>query len=373
MDDAELITDLTGIGGLEDEWRAHAERRGNAFLTPEWALAWFRHYGAEAHPMLITAPGRDGGVLPLVRSTSGRPRTVRFAGANLGDHFHPACAEALEPELAAQAAELLDRDRGFGAIVLDNVDLDGAWWRAIASGGGRRLAALTYRRAPLPYTRLAGTTWEDLLAQRSRNFRSQVRRRERRLEREHRLRFRMTSEQRELGPDLDTFFRLHLARWAGRGGSSSDSPRAAAFHADFAAAALQRGWLRLWFLEADGEEVAAWYGWRLGGRYSYYLAGFAPEWGDRNVGSVLFAHTVRSAIEEGADEYDMLLGDEAYKSRFATGERVVCTAVLTPRLHPARLLFSAETVGWRAARGLPSPLRRAARAVARHLPGARRR
>lgn len=373
MGDAELISDLTDIGALEEEWRVHAERRGNAFVTPEWARAWLRHYGERARPMLIAARGPGGGVLPLARSSGAWPRTVRFAGANLGDHFQPACAEEREAELASQAAELL-RDQAEGAaIVLDNVEEEAAWWRALASGGGRRLAVLTYRRFTLPLARLAGTSWEGFLADRSRNFRSQVRRRRRRLEREHALRFRMTSDRGELEHDMDTFFRLHFARWARRGGSSVGSPRAVAFHTDFAAAALRRGWLRLWFLEADGEEVAAWYGWRLGGRYSYYLAGFAPEWGDRNVGSVLFARTLEGAIEEGAAEYDMLLGTEAYKSRFATGERRVCTAVLAPRLRPTRFAFAAEIAGRRAARRVPSPLRRTARAASRRLPGARRR
>ena len=115
-----------------------------------------------------------------------------------------------------------------------------------------------------------------------------------------------------------------------------------AFHRDFAAAALERGWLRLWLVEVEGRAVAAWYGWRLGPVYSYYQAGFDPDWGDASVGLVLLAHTVRAAIEEGAGEYDLLLGDEPYKARFADSEREVETLVLTPALHPRRLAMAAE-------------------------------
>src|SRR3712207_8266564 len=46
--------------------------------------------------------------------------------------------------------------------------------------------------------------------------------------------------------------RLHEARWAGRGGSGSLNARTRRFHEQFAALALERGWLRLWTLELDG-------------------------------------------------------------------------------------------------------------------------
>jgi len=40
-----VISDAGRLREVEDGWRSCAERRGNAFLTPEWALAWLRHYG----------------------------------------------------------------------------------------------------------------------------------------------------------------------------------------------------------------------------------------------------------------------------------------------------------------------------------------
>ena len=127
------------------------------------------------------------------------------------------------------------------------------------------------------------------------------------------------------------------------------------FHADFTAAALERGWLRLWLMEVDGESVAAWYGWRLGERYSYYLAGFEPRWSDASVGLLLLAHTVHEAIGESASVYDLLLGDEAYKQRFATAARPVETVILTRSFHPVRLLVSAEGGSLASPQAAPAP------------------
>ena len=372
----EVIHELESLGSIEDEWRRLAEGGGNAFVTPEWFTAWFRHYGEHKTPSVVVSRAPGGavqGIFPLARSLRGRPISLRFAGANLGDHFHPLADDGEGVTLSRLAGAFLEQQPGASTIVLDNVDAAATWWRALAAGFRRPLVTSAYRHSTLPRIDLGDTTWEEFLAARSRNFRSQVRRRERRLEREHGLRFRRTTDAGQVAQDMQTFYRLHDARWRERGGSSLNSPTARAFHTDFAAAALQRGWLRLWFLEADGDDVAAWYGWRLGDRYSYYLAGFAPEWANRDVGNVLFSHTIRSAIEEGAQQYDMLMGEEAYKSRYATSQRQVCTVFLIPRLHPARMLVAAELSGWRAARRLPAPIRRGIRPLARVLPGARSR
>jgi CelD/BcsL family acetyltransferase involved in cellulose biosynthesis len=175
---------------------------------------------------------------------------------------------------------------------------------------------------------------------------------------------------------METLFRLHHARWNGDSPSSSlTSENAQAHHVDFAARALKRGWLRLWFLMADGREVAAWYGWRIGHRYCYFNAGWDPAWLHKSVGLVLLAHTVRSAIEEGAKEYNLLLGDEAYKARFATAQVPVETVVLAPPTSPSQLIIHLDMGVRRLAKSLPPRLRvrlrSAAAPFAAHLPGAR--
>jgi CelD/BcsL family acetyltransferase involved in cellulose biosynthesis len=378
---AEVITDPDRLGEIEGDWRSLAERRGNAFLTPEWYFAWLRSYGADADPAVIAVRAPTGdlrGVMPMARDRAARPRSLRFGGANLADHLHPVAASLEQDEEVAvgAAARLGAEISGWSAIVLDNVDVDAGWWRAMIAAAPLSLTAVSYRQTTLPWIQLPAS-WEAYLAGRSRNFRSQLGRKLRALEREHEVRFRRTMATPELTGDLETFFHLHDARWDTRGGSSSASELTRRFHADFTAAALKRGWLRLWTMEVDGAPVAAWYGWRLGERYSYYLAGFEPRWSDASVGLVLLAHTVREAIEEAASEYDLLLGEEAYKQRFATASRPVETVVLARSFHPIRVLAGGEAALWRAHRRLPPGIRERSRSVAggvrRRLPSFRHR
>jgi CelD/BcsL family acetyltransferase involved in cellulose biosynthesis len=378
---AEVISDPERLREVEGDWRALAERRGNAFLTPEWYLAWLGSYGGDADPAVIVVRDPAGdlrGVMPMARDRAARPRSLRFGGANLADHLHPVTAGLDEDEdVAAGAGASLGAEiSGWSAIILDNVDAGARWWRAMMAAAPLSLKAVSYRQTTLPCIQLPAS-WEAYLAGRSRNFRSQLGRKLRALEREHEVRFRRTRDAPELTGDLETFFQLHDARWDTRGGSSSASARTRKFHADFTAAALERGWLRLWVMEVDDAPVAAWYGWRLGERYSYYLAGFEPRWSDASVGLLLLAHTVREAIEESASEYDLLLGEEAYKQRFATASRSVETVVLARSFHPMRVLAGGEAALWRAHRRLPPGMRERSRSVAegvrKRLPSFRRR
>ena len=355
------ITRQEELGEIEDEWRQLAVLRGNAFITPEWFRCWLDHYGETQDP-LVLALGREGGglvgVLPFTFPRSGRPRSARIAGANLGDRFHPACSVDDEVEVAAAAgAALADGAPPWGVLALDKVDLTEPWVDALAEGTGRRLRRLERDTVGLPVIDLsAHSGWDDYLGTRSSNFRQQVRRFTRRAQRDHSMRLRRTEAAGEVASDIDTFFRLHALRHAEA--SSLNSASAQAFHADFAATALERGWLRLWFLALDDTPVAAWYGWRVGDRYSFYNGGFDSAWSDSRPGMILMAAVIEAAFGEGAAEFDLLLGDEDYKSRFAERRPTVSNVILARAFpHPASALSSGEHALRRAARSLPESVK----------------
>jgi CelD/BcsL family acetyltransferase involved in cellulose biosynthesis len=131
---------------------------------------------------------------------------------------------------------------------------------------------------------------------------------------------RLTHDPGSLDGDLDVLFALHERRWP----ESSFGTRQA-FHRDFAAAALQRGWLRLWILEVDGIPAAAWYGFRFGNVEHFYQSGWHPEFAADSVGQVLLVHTMRAAFEDGCTTYRFGRGGEAYKSRYAKEDAALTT------------------------------------------------
>lgn len=340
--------------GLTDPWRELAEARSNPFITPEWTVAWLASHPEDA--AFVLAWRRDGmlrGVLPLVASRRGPARMLRFAGGRRADWVSAACAAAEEAEMAGACTEFLRGRRDWHGFVIDRLEGGSAWTRALAGRGEGGIGATFRRRDVLPYVEFGEAGYEGYLAARSRNFRSQLGRRRRKLEREHELTFRRTEDPGRLGADLDDFFRLHDQRWEGRGGSSSADPAVRDHQRHFAAAALERGWLRLWIAEADGKAAASWYGWRIGERYCYALAGLDEGYEPLALGTVLLAHTIEEAAAEGARIYDMMWGDEGYKKRFETGRRHADSWLLARRRNPIGAALAAGVDVRRRIDGLP--------------------
>jgi CelD/BcsL family acetyltransferase involved in cellulose biosynthesis len=274
-------------------------------------------------------------VLPLALRWRRPISLARFVGHGPADQQGPVCPVERMPQVFEAALS----EAGWDVLLAERLP------------PGHGLDGRVLRRESSPLIDRPEGGWEEYLASRSKNLRQQLGRKQRKLEREHELRFRLSDDAARVGEDMQTLFRLHRARW-GEEGSGALSGHRAAFHLDFATLALERGWLRLWMAEADGEPVAAWYGFRFGGAESYYQSGRDPDRERSSVGLVLLAHTMRQAMDDGMREYRLLRGGETYKDRFATRDPGVETVAVGRGLGRAVAL-----AGGGAAR-LPGPLRR---------------
>lgn len=341
---AEPILDVEALGA---EWDALTERSGNLFATREWISTWWRHYGDGgewAGTALRDRAGELVAILPLYSAAARRPRTLRFVGHGAGDQLGPICApEDVERVAAATARELAAGRWRWDVLIAEQLP-GGQRWGALLRG-----SRLRFEASPTLHVRWDG--FDEFLASRSKNFRDQVRRRERKLAREHELSYRLCEDAESLERDMATLFDLHEARW-GAGSQAFDAGRRA-FHLEFAAHALRRGWLRLWTMDLDGRPVAAWYGFRFAGAEWFYQSGRDPALERQAVGFVLMSHTVRAAIEDGVREYKLLLGDEGYKGRFASADHGLETFVVG-----RGAVGRAAAAGATAAVALPPRLRR---------------
>ncbi|MGO9821112.1 MAG: GNAT family N-acetyltransferase [Solirubrobacteraceae bacterium] len=316
------IVRLARMEDARGAWTVLAERTSNIFSTWEWANVWWRHFGGGK--TLDLALVRDGGqttaVLPINVQRRRGIRVARFLGHGVADQLGPVCDPSQIPAAAAGLTAILS---DASVLLAERMPADHDW--------ARELHGKLITKEFAPVIDLAGEgDWDSYLRARSANFRQQARRRARKLQRALGVRFRLADDPGRLEADFDALVALHTARWGTR--SAFGEGARTAFHREFAAHALERGWLRLWLAEADGAPVAAWYGFRFAGVESYYQSGRDPDWDRCAVGAGILEHSIREAFADGMREYRLLRGDEQYKRRYLSREESICTvaAARTP-------------------------------------------
>ena len=356
---ASAIETSIGAPGVE-EWRALNDRArsGCMFLSPDWLLPWWDHFGEgrEQQIVCVREGGKLIGLLPLFAETARfggvRARRVAFLGEDTGCDFLDVLAEP------GREREVLDHclERLLG-LPWDVCDLDGLWRESFTAGQlaarfpprGKAISRDARLRYVCPHIPLAGT-WDEYLKGLGR--RENLRRREKWLFRQPGVSISCARTPEQAGRAVEEFLALHRARWAAEGGSDGlTSERHEQFHREVALRLAHAGGLRMYTLQAARRPVASVYGVVHQGRFNYYQSGYDPNWASRSVGLLLLARTVQDAFAEGLQEFDFLRGNEGYKGEWARGERWTIQLRLwrgargrAARVAQATSLFARETI-----------------------------
>lgn len=300
-------------------WDELAEQAGNVFATRAWAERWWEHYGTGADARLLVVGTDDATPAAFVAlASSGRLlRRLRLIGSGPADQLGVVGPPSQVAAALRTLRDYLSDRPGQDVFVANDVP--------VAEGWADHLGGTVLRSEPSPVVRLPYDTWDEFLAARSKNFREQARRKERKLHKSFQVTLRL-ADSSTLAGDLETLFALHQQRWGAAAPFATGPERR--FQTAFAASALDAGRLRLWMLELDGTPVAALHGFRFAGAEYFHQSGRNPAFDEHSVGFLLLAHAIRAALEDGMTEYRLLRGDEAYKTRFADDAADVCTVAV---------------------------------------------
>ncbi len=311
-----MVRTQTELGPLAEQWDELALLEGSPFLTHAWLDAWWSAFGT-GEPRWLTLQDEHG----LLRAGAFLQRSggLLASAANVHSGAWNALArdEAARTELWSALAEIKAN-----RIQMQGLP-HGAEGTQALSG---ELARAGFRVAEVPgpfcpWLELP-PTWEELLAGVSASLRSQIKRRRRGLEKLGPVEFRAVAGGETFDADLETFLRLEASGWKGQTGTAILSdPATERLYRDFAHAAKDKGWMRLYVLEAGGEPIAADYGVAFAGCNSFIKTGFDEAHGKLSPGLVLRAEILRSSIEEGLRHYDFLGEADTYKTRWTSEVR----------------------------------------------------
>lgn len=328
---AEWIRNDVAVQELQPEWDEllQSSRSDCLFLTFEWLSTWWKHL-AEDRKLAILALRAGGELAALapccIRESDwkqGRPLPVlEFLGSGFvgSDYLDFIIREGLEERttnalaagLATQRAVQRWTQLGRPAAA-ENIAA------ALSERGWSVVEAITN---VCPYIPLEGTTWESYLGSLGSEHRYNFNRKSKRIHRDFTVTFDQVRSGSECGECIDQLIAQHNSRWNGRGGSDAfHLPELIAFHQEFSQLALRRGWLRLYVLRLNGAPAAFLYGFLYQRKFYFYQSSFDAAYEKYSVGLIAMGLAIRSAIEEGADEYDLLHGDERYKSHWCLDRR----------------------------------------------------
>jgi CelD/BcsL family acetyltransferase involved in cellulose biosynthesis len=173
-----------------------------------------------------------------------------------------------------------------------------------------------------PYIVIDGT-WDAYESGLRTKFRSELRRRRRRLEEEGRLTLEVFDGDERLDELLEEGFRVEGSGWKGAYGTSiNTSPALRRFYTEVAQWAADHGWLRLAFLRLDDRSIAFDYCLEFGKTHYLLKTGYDPAYAKFAPGMVLRRLMLYRAFSEGLDTYDFLgAGHSAWKNEWTGSQQ----------------------------------------------------
>ncbi len=341
----ETIAGTEALCRIHHEWNAllHESDADCLFLTWEWLTTWWRHMGGDRRLSVVTV--RLGSDLVAIAPFSISPARVRegrmlpfleFLGSGfVGSDYLDIVARRGYEDCAvdALAKELILLAAGDTFMVrLTNVHRHECLAERLAiSLNARRWHFDESQTNVCPYIPLESHSWESYLASLGGETRYNFNRKWKRLNRDFKVKFEAISDQNRLTEAIAVLIAHHNARWSERGGSDAfHNEDLVTFHHELSRIVLAQGWLRLYVLWLDGQPAASLYGFLYRDKFYFYQSGFDASYEKHSVGFLTMGLAIREAIAEGASEFDLLHGDEGYKSHWTTRKRALGRIELYP-------------------------------------------
>jgi CelD/BcsL family acetyltransferase involved in cellulose biosynthesis len=303
------------------------------YLTRHWQRAWWETLG-DGDLLLIVAErdGRPVALAPLFADSM----MVFFVGTGesdyldfVGDISDPGVLDAL----LGTARDCVPDFVGFRFHDVLNHSRTG---QLLEGSAGRLGLSFTEKGSlPAPEVDLA-SQGEKVRAAVNRS----LRKRENYFRQRGPLAFHDFRRGADILPQLDEFFRQHVARWEVKQDPSRFlQPVQRAFIERLMQLAGETGWVRFRRLEWQGRPIAFEFGWCYHGTYYGGPWCFDVELARRSPGQVLLRQSLLTTLDEGARVYDFGPGDQPYKLQLASHVKYCHTWGLyaTEKLSPEEL------------------------------------
>ena len=300
------------LSELWEEWGSLLDScvQPTVFQTPIWHQLWWDEFSGDAKLHLLAAreDGKLVGVAPFMSCDDGR---LMFVGDEDLWDYHKLVVDGSKSEEFYHALFSYLTEAEWSTMDLRSLlETSSTYQKFVEMARASAYTVELIEEDVSPGVALPGD-WNEYLAALSKKDRHELRRKMRRLETQTSFDYYSVSGAASTNGSLDDFFALMR-------GSRQDkamflTSERERFFRRMASEMAKAGFLKLFFMEMDGERVAAALCFDIGNVRYLYNSGFNPEFGSLSVGLLLKAMCLRDAIESGMDYFDFLRGNERYK------------------------------------------------------------
>lgn len=345
------VTTAAGLAALQKRWQTLLALTpcASGFQSLAWITQCWEHFhkpGDALFVSVLTSGEATVAIFPTQLGTGGRLRLIGTGVSNYGGPVYR--LEFLEAAVSAWAS-YLGRDARVRAIDLAGLREDSPAFGVLARrplpGWG---APVVVETNVCPEVELAAG-WEAILGRHRRKHRSAWKRQGRRLAQLGELRFVEIGDPVQVAAAMPRLVELFQSRWETRRTAGGFSATVAGFQTDAAVATARAGHVALSQLILDEQIIAFAYGIRAGETTTSYVIGHDGRFGSYSLGLLLTLKVLEAAARRGDPVHDFSLGDDSYKSMWATRERKVFRLLWGRRRRPRAWTSRA----WTAARGVP--------------------
>lgn len=341
-----VVEDPAALAAHTADWDALVDRTSLPFCASRWLLAWWTHARPErARLAVVLVHGADDslvGLAPFFLHQT-RPGVWRWRplAAATCQRVEPMALPGCEVEVAnAIAGALAAHTPRPDVLDFEGIAAASSWPALLAGAWPGRVSTRATGAATALMLDLSQTDFDGWFMSKSAHFRQRLRK-QRKAARTQGGAFRLADSQTAIR-DIESFLRVHVDRWAARGGTGAVTPEVAAVLRAAGPDLVASGRLRIWSLDVSGVTIASSLVFRAGRESGYWLNGFAKEHARLEPSKISILQVIEDAFAVGAGRLDLGEGVYEYKRRFANGEEALKYLALVPPAGRRRLLVEAS-------------------------------
>lgn len=308
------VRSLADLFQHEDEWDAllQAAPNGSFFLSPQWVTSWLEAFwsGRAIRFILVRDDGKLVGLAPFVEDGAGDLGCRLSLSFPVNAHSHVCDVLVSGSDGAAVVRALLshlDPRKPEFRVRLKHLDTSSPLAGVVPDVAGRLgISTHVHGRTEWAFARL-GSSWPEYLQGRGPHFRSELRRKRKKIEAAGAVQIRCYSSPADCRAAFKDILQIESRSWKEEGGTSlSTEPGATGFYEALADRCAVKRWARLYVLYLGGRPIAHLFGVEFRQAYLALKTSYDQDYRHLSPGRVLVAHALEDSLQRGSQVVDFL-------------------------------------------------------------------